>query len=120
MPRQDIAAQAPLGSYPTLPIAANGADVVWTLTTDQTDRSTALYNAKTLVLARNSDTVVHTVTFTSVPDSLNRPGHITAYALDPGDVGMFGPFQASGWAIAGQLEIDVSSALVLLAALRLP
>lgn len=121
MARTNIVAQTLLGAYPTLPITAGGADPGFTSNSDPTDRSTALIDTKTVVIAHNTDVSSHTITFTSVADSLNRPGDITAYSVAAGGISIFGPFRASGWAQTGNvLFIDVSDAHVELAVITLP
>jgi hypothetical protein len=121
MARTNIVAQSLIGAYPALPIAPGGADPSLTSTTDPTDRVTALIDSKTVVLAHNSDTAPHTITFTSALDSLNRAGDITAYQVDAGDISIFGPFKAVGWQQSGALLfIDTSDPHVQLAVITLP
>lgn len=120
MPRLTIAAQTLPGAYPVLPLGAGSVTLTLTGTTDQTDRETPLVDAKTVVVAYNSDTGAHTVTFTSAADSYNRTGDITAYSLAAKDIAMFGPFRSAGWATDGKLQIDVSDAKVQLAVMTLP
>src|SRR5579862_2267096 len=70
-----------LTAYPTLPPAAGALCPTQTSTSDPTSRSTPLVDSKTMVLAVNSDTVTHSITITSVPDSINRAGDISAFNL---------------------------------------
>jgi hypothetical protein len=120
MSRTVITAQTLVGSYPSLPLAGGSADLTETAVDDPTDRYTALVNGKTVVLAHNTDTNPHTITFTSVEDSFHRKGDITAYSIAAGKIARFGPFQSAGWADAGNLDIDVSDPLVRLAVITLP
>ena len=121
MARTNIVAQSLLGSYPALPVSPGAADPGFTSTSDPTDRVTALVDSKTIVIAKNSDVSNHTITFTSVPDTLLRPGDITAYQVDAGDISIFGPFKNAGWGQTGNLLfIDVSDAHVQLAVITLP
>lgn len=122
MARTNIVPQVnvPIGAYPALPLAAGFADIGWTSNTDPTDRSTALVDKKTMVLAYNSDTVAHTVTFTSAVDPNNRKGDITGYSIAAGKVACFGPFQNTGWQVGGLLLIDVNDPKVGLAVITLP
>lgn len=120
MARTTITAHPPLGSYPTLPIGAAGADLIFTATDDPLDRQTPLLSGKTVVFAYNSGGSARTITFTSAEDTYHRKGDISAYSVDPGKVAMFGPFSTGGWANGGQLYIDVSNAELRLAVLTLP
>jgi len=120
MARSVINANLTPGSYPDLPIAGNALDLSFTANSDPTSRYALLVNSKTYVLAWNTDSGSHTITFTSVPDSVNRPGDIT-YTVGAGVISQFGPFQAYGWSQDGaQLWIDVSDAKVLVAVVTLP
>lgn len=120
MARTTIAAQTLAGAYPTLPISAGAADFLETAVDDPTDRQTPLVDGKTLVIARNTDSGAHTITISSVTDTFNRTGDITAYSIAAGKVARFGPFKSAGWANAGQLLIDISSPLVRLTVVTLP
>jgi hypothetical protein len=106
--------------YPSLPLIAASADLLETAIDDPTDRETTLVDKKTVVLAHNTDTVARTITISSVPDTLNRVGDITAYSIAAGKIARFGPFNTVGWASSGKLNIDVSSPLVRLSVLTLP
>lgn len=125
MARTNIAAQSPSPLFkpyypPSGGLSALAADLVLTLNTDPTDRSTALIDGKTMVLAYNTDTLSHTITIGSAPDTLNRSGDITTYAVAAGKVSVFGPFPAVGWANAGLLNIDVTDSHLVLAVITLP
>jgi hypothetical protein len=97
-----IAAQSPVGTYPTLPITANAADLVETVGDATNGHYTPIVENKTIVIAHNTGAGARTVTFTSAPDpDTNRTGDIT-YSLGAGEISLpFGPFKASGWANVG-------------------
>lgn len=116
MARTTINPQVPLGSYPVLPISSGGADLSFTAASGGViSYQAALTNAKTQVLAHNSDTVNHTVTITSVADTLNRTGNIV-YVVAPGAISLLGPFQTAGWSQVGTLLfIDIDSDLLQIA-----
>lgn len=120
MARTVINAQTLAGAYPVLPYSGGAADVTETAVDDPTDRYTPVVNNKTLVIAHNTDSVARTITIASVADTFNRTGDITAYSIAAGKIARFGPFQTAGWANGGNLNIDVSSALVRLAVITLP
>jgi len=120
MPRTTIAAQSYAGAYPALPITPGAADVIFTATDDPTDRETPLVDGKTVIHAYNSDSVARTITIGSQVDTYNRVGDITAYSVAAGKTAHFGPFKTLGWALAGKLNIDVSSPLLRLAVITLP
>ena len=117
----NIASISLLTAYPTLPIGAGTASPTLTSNSDPLSRSTPLVDSKTMVLAYNSDVSAHTITFTSVPDSINRGGDITGYSVAAGAIALFGPFKSVGWSQAGNLLfIDVADAHVQLSVLQLP
>jgi hypothetical protein len=121
MARQVHTAQTPLGSYPSLPIASNGADITEVAAIVADKEQVAIVDGKTLVLAHNTDSGAHTVTFTSVPDPNNRTGDISAYSIGAGEIAMFGPFRSQGWAQTdGKLYFEANDATVKFAVLRLP
>lgn len=125
MARTAIVAQTPplnaaAGYYPATPLIASSANLTWTGNSDPTNRQTTITEAKTLLLAQNTDTTAHTISITSVPDSQNRTGDISGYSIAPGAVACFGPFRAAGWGLSGQLQIDVSDSHIEMAVLTLP
>jgi hypothetical protein len=91
-----------LGSYPTLPLSANSADIVMTAVTGSSGSSGNQIAwsdaARLLVVVWNTDGVnPYTVTFTSVADPRNnRTGDISAYTLQAGDHAFF-LFERAGW-----------------------
>jgi hypothetical protein len=109
MARTNIVPWDRLGAYPTEAGLASGAALPsLTSTSDPTDRSTALIDNKTSVLAHNTDIAAQTITITSVPDAQNRVAHLVQ-ALQPGEIALLGPFKNAGWASAGNLLlIDVT------------
>lgn len=101
MARATIAKTALLGSYPTLPIAANGADFVFAAlngSSGSNGNQIAFGDFKSLlVLARNvSADTARTITFTSKVDALNRTGDIAAYSIGFGEFAVFF-FERDGW-----------------------
>lgn len=115
MARTTLNAQTPLlGAYPVLPIAAGAADIDYTGTGSGTSWQTQIVEGKTIVAAKNTDTISHTITFTSVPDPNQRVGDIV-YLIGPGKESWFGQFSVAGWASGGELFIDVSDATIGLA-----
>jgi hypothetical protein len=111
---------SPLGSYPTLPIAATAADFVFTAA-DASNGNSFVSTGRELVLVQNSGASAYTVTFTSVADGINRTGDITTYSVGAGLFSMFGPFSQSGWKqTAGTILVTASNAAVKFAVVRLP
>ncbi len=111
---------SPLGSYPSLPIAATGADFVFTAA-DVSNGNSFVSTGRELLLVQNSGASAYTVTITSVADSLSRTGDITTYSVGAGLFSMFGPFYQSGWKQSdGTVHVTASNAAVLLAVVRLP
>lgn len=119
MARTNIAAQTLPGAYPALPLTpgSNLTEVPGDVTNGN---STALVEGKTMVVAHNINVAAKTITFTSVVDAFGRTGNITAYSIAAGAIKLFGPFKLAGWSNAGNLDIDVNHADVLLAVVSLP
>lgn len=122
MARYGITAQPLPNTYtPAVPLAAASADLLFTAVDDPISRSTPLVTSKTVVLAQNTDTGAHTITFTGVMDAMNRSGDITNYSVAAGHIACFGPFQAAGFAQPGALlYIDIDDPRLRLAVLQLP
>lgn len=120
MARVLIAAQTTPGAYPTLPISANSRDLSMQAGDNALGNYTAIVEGKTLVIAQNTDSGAHTVTFTSAADTYNRTGDITSYSIGAGELALFGPFKALGWSNAGNLDIDCNDNTVKFAVITLP
>lgn len=120
MPRVTRTAVAPVVTgYPTLPVTANAADLVFTAA-DATNFEQVVHTERVIILARNTGVGVRTVTITSAP-YLGRTGDISAYSLDAGDTGIFGPFPAAGFRQTdGKLYFAGSHAEVLFAVIAIP
>ena len=97
MARTAITPQAPLGSYD--PYAAGDADLAMNASTGAAGSSGNQFvsSGNDLVIVQNTDVGAQTITFTSVDDPYGRSEDITTYELDPDQIGMFGPFQVTGW-----------------------
>lgn len=120
MARVLVAAQTLPGSYPTLPVTP-GSDLSEQAADASLFQYTPLVAGKTVVIAHNTDSGAHTVTFTSVADAQNRTGDITAYSLAAGHVRAFGPFLSAGWVQDGtQLWFAANDATVKFIVLTLP
>lgn len=114
MPRQTIAKSTGVGSYPTLPLVANSADLTLTAA-DAVNKSQATFGSAgaLLVFAINTHaTDAQDVTIESAPDTLNREGDITDYSIAAGEVFWF-IARRNGWRQAdGMLYFDASNAAV--------
>jgi len=122
MARVLVAAQTTPGAYPALQPAANSRDVGFQASDTGLGNYTPIVDGKTLVLITNINAAPQTVTFQSVPDTLNREGDITAYSLTQYEVALFGPFKNAGWLQTGTvgLWIDTSDNDVKIAVITLP
>lgn len=92
-----------LGSYPSLPIAADSADLTMTALTGSSGSSGnyILFGdfGRLLVVVQNTHaTNPYTILFSSVANSAlgNRTGDIGAYTLAAGDIAVF-IFERAGW-----------------------
>ena len=119
MARTTITAQTLAGAYPALPIAGGSADLTMTPADTVNQNMTPLIDSKTLLLAHNTGASGRTITITSVADTLNRTGDITAYAIVAGAISRFGPFKTVGWANGGKLNFEANNAEVVFAVITL-
>lgn len=121
MARQTLTKQTSLGSYPTLPVAANAADLVWTAA-NATDKEEIVPSGNDLILVWNTDAAnPYTVTFTSVKDEKNRTGDIGAYTLQANEIAAFGPFKQPGWTQTnGKMYFEANNAAIKYAVIALP
>lgn len=92
-----------LGSYPSLPLAANSADLVETAVTGSSGSSGNQIAwgdfGKLVVIVHNTHAAnPYTVTFTSIANAntLNRSGDISAYTLQATEIAVF-VFERNGW-----------------------
>lgn len=111
---------SPLGPYPALPVAATGADFVFTAA-DAVNGNSFASTGRELLLVNNSGASPYTVTVASVADGLKRSGDITAYSVAAGLFSMFGPFSQPGWQQTdGTVHVTASNAAIKFAVVRLP
>jgi hypothetical protein len=98
MSRLAITPRTLLGSYPTLPLTANSADIAFTAAgASFADGASYPLTGQEILLVHNGNVGAETVTITSVADDLGRSGDITTYSLSAGEYGAFGPFKEKGW-----------------------
>jgi len=115
-----ITPAVPKGSYPTLPITADTADIVFAVAGTYTDGEGWANTGREILLAYNSGASPYTVTISSVA-YLGRVGDVTAYSLAAGEFAMFGPFDPKGWNQAdGMVYVVGSNALVKFCVIQLP
>lgn len=120
MARLVITPAVPKGSYPTLPITADTADIVFAVAGTYTDGEGWANTGREILLAYNSGASPYTVTISSVA-YLGRVGDVTAYSLAAGEFAMFGPFDPKGWNQAdGMVYVVGSNALVKFCVIQLP
>jgi hypothetical protein len=120
MARVLVAAQTLPGAYPTLPVGAGTRTLTFQVADPSNLQYTPLVSGKTVIVCYNTDSSAHTVTFTSVADSLNRVGDITAYSIAAGVIAIFGPFQTAGWSNGGQVWFQANDATVKFAVITNP
>lgn len=121
MPRTPVALTTPLSSYPTLPLAANSADLVTTAADVSNKNQVAYGNAsRLLIIAINTHTATsYTVSITSAPDAFGRLGDIATYQLEAGNA-MIMILNRDGWRQSdGQLYLEANNASVVFGAVRL-
>ena len=118
MARVLVAPQTPPGAFPSLPVTPGSRALSEQAADPALGNYTPIVSGKTLILAHNTDSGAHTVTFTSVVDGQNRSGDITAYSIAAGAIALFGPFVTvpTGWAqstpAASSLWMDANDATI--------
>ncbi|HYI67132.1 MAG TPA: hypothetical protein VEW95_09430 [Candidatus Limnocylindrales bacterium] len=122
MARLALTVQEPPSAYPTLPLAANDADVTFTAAGAAfADGASFPMTGRELLLVRNPSGGALTVTINSVSDSRKRTGDITAYSIGAGEVAAFWPNRTEGWRqTTGLLHFAASAAELEFAVIRLP
>ncbi len=104
-----------VGPYVAVPVAANSLDLTWSVGDVAGNTIAVSGSTRYLVLIRNTDTVAHHVTISSVQDSpFLRTGDITSYQIDAGDTAHFYFSDTDGWKDTGTGNITITpdSALV--------
>lgn len=119
MPRIDLTPQVAEGPYPGT-VAADDLDITFTAG-DAVNGNAFAFTGRELILVRNTGAGAATFTFDSVPDSFGREGDIAAYSLGAGEFAAFAATKLPGWRQSdGKFHLDVSSADIAFAILRLP
>ena len=91
------------GPYPGT-VSADDLDVTWTGVTSGIAEVTFTITGKEIALVYNAtDEASCTVDFTSVADNMGRTGHITSYALGPGELAAFKFSNTVGWATSDRI-----------------
>jgi hypothetical protein len=111
-----------LGSYPSLPLAANSADIAFTAAgASFADGAGYTLTGNEVLVVHNGAATAQTVTIESVADDLKRTGNITTYSIGAGEYAAFGPFKEKGWKQSdGKLHFSTTDATVGFAVLKLP
>lgn len=122
MAELSLTVQTIKGGYPSLPVTANAADIVWTAAgADFADGAAFDHTGREIILVRNDNVGAQTLTIDSVADEKGRTGDITTYSVGAGEYAAFGPFPVAGWRQSdGDMNIVASAADVYLAIIRLP
>lgn len=119
MARTALTPQTIVGKYPGT-VSAGDADITFAAG-DASNGNSFTLTGQEIIIARNDDAAAQTITIDSVPDPQNRTGDITSYSIGASEYAAFGPFPGLGWKQSdGTLHIDVGSANIKLAILRLP
>lgn len=121
MARQTLTKLTPGGSFPSIPLTANSADLPMTAA-DAVNKEQFAATGKDLVIAHNTGASPYTVTITSVADGrTKRTGDIATYSIGAGEYAAFGPFEKLGWAQAdGMIYLEASNASVKFGVVALP
>jgi len=110
----------PKGSYPTLPLAADSADLAFVVAGTYTDGEGWANTGREILVVWNSGASPYTFTVSSVA-YLGRTGDITAYSLAAGEYAVVGPFDPKGWnQTDGQVYVAGSNVAVKFAVVQLP
>ena len=107
--------------YPLLQPTANAWDVAFTPAgADFADGASVTLTGKEIIIVHNANAAAKTVTVSSVVDSYNRTGDVTAYSIGIGEYCILPQFQTAGWQQAdGKLYMAANAADVEFLVLRL-
>ncbi len=120
MARASLTLTTALGSYPTLQPAANACDMAMAAA-NVADKNQFTASGNDLIVAHNTGVGAVTLTITSVVDTYNRTGDITAYSIGAGEFAVFGPLKSTGWIQTdGKVYLEASSADLKLGVVALP
>jgi hypothetical protein len=122
MARLAVPVQDVTPGYPsTLPITAGSADVVFTNAgASFADGAGFPLSGREVLIVKNGNVGVQTVTISSVKDDKFRTGDITAYSMAAGDIVIF-RLPVDGWRQAdGQLYFAATATDVAFGVVRLP
>ena len=97
----------------------DGSVLTWAAA-DDTDKNDVALTGREILLIRNDNAGVQTVTIQSAPDPFGRERDLVFTDIAAGAYAVGGPFPKAGWDIGGKLQIDASVADVMFAILRLP
>lgn len=119
MPRTTLTKTAALGPYPTLPVAADALDAVFTAA-DVVNKNQFLPTGYDLIIMWNSGAAPYTVTLTTAADAQNRTGDIATYSLAAADIAVFKLANKVGFIQAdGYVYLEASNASVKFAVISL-
>jgi len=120
MARTELTPQDTPGRYPSLPLAADEADLAFDAG-DAVNGNEFALTGREIILARNDDAGAQTLTISSVDDQYNRDGDISAYSIGAGEYAVFGPIPLHGFRQSdGMCYLDVSDANIKIAIIRIP
>lgn len=121
MARLALTVQEPPSAYPTLPLAANDADVTFTAAgADFADGASFAMTGREILLVRNPTGGALTVSIDSVADSRRRTGDVTAYSIGAGEIAAFWINRTEGWRQSdGTLHFEGSATGLEFAVIRL-
>lgn len=117
-----LSVQTLLNGYPSLPVAANAMDFIFTQAGSSfADGFIFPHTGREIVIMHNANAAAQTVTVPSVVDDKNRSGDITAYSLGASEYGVLPMLPVEGWRRSdGKLKLVASAANVEFAVLRIP
>lgn len=121
MARLALTVQEPPSAYPSLPLAADDADVAFTAAGAAfADGASYPMTGRELLLVRNANAGAQTISIDSVADTRRRTGDISAYSLAAGEIAAFWINRTEGWRQSdGNLYFEASAADVEFAVIRL-
>lgn len=112
MARVTLTRTTPLGPHPTLQPAANALDLTLTAA-DSTNKEQFVLDGPVLIVAHNLGVGARTITLTSVADSKNRTGDVTAFSIGADEIAVFKVDNTEGWKQTdGYMYIEASNAEV--------
>lgn len=101
-------------------ITADARDLAW-VDSNSGEGMSFPASGKDVILVKNDELAVQTVSIDAAPDSAGRDGAITDYSIGPDEIAWFGVFDTNVWRQSdGMIDVSMSDDGVQIIVMRLP